>query len=723
MFPKSATCDAANIFLGEDGFKDCEKYKVKGLFNNRTKALIDEEIYFRNCSREDFEQMHKGDLSSYIDLVIKVIPQWKDVKRKLVSIKEKSICPYSGSKSYIVSTEDKFIAYEYKKLVFHSRNLDKIDPFAEQRICDAQKTLWKQDLTPARFISGKDWYIEPYTKPTIIEFNDTSTWIELIAKLHNNVKIDWFEEHKQSTIQIYPKLSYARSGSHIWPCTTKPEWFNKFADKMEYWQNAGLVPLSEAAKRIVTCHGNLKMDNTVFSECMKPYLINFEFTCCQFAVYELACIFEYKEFGTQDPYGRKNFCREYLIQLDLPHEEKDVELLLFDIQCQRQRCFLPNRFLEITKKSVRDQNFEYNLYKQYEDFERIARKCDVYKKEIVNSDFYSVAHRFYQPQIKFLNKQYGLLYSKVLNLSIGRRRSKMSYEEEVCMNSIAFTKGVIRIETNKCLTWNEANQLAIQKARGLCTKQELMKAGVNSGHNVSLWMYVKRNDHIQKDAVQIGNIPSLYKKNYVSYYEKYNDLSWLNESKPQDWRPLNFIYARKCPQKNVNYINIDEKQDIDFINQYVQSSKRKLTKIIQSQFQVRRKCMSKNEESKMLDFAWEKGILRIYINRCINWKDAKEIAQEKALRLPTIEELEEAKIVESDETEFWTYVFREDGKQDVAQLGILYGYLRERYFSYTDNLGPCEWLDKREPELFRPSNYFYAKRCLAKNEELIKNLR
>jgi len=65
----------------------------------------------------------------------------------------------------------------------------------------------------------------------------------------------------------------------------------------------------------------------------------------------------------------------------------------------------------------------------------------------------------------------------------------------------------------------------------------------------------------------------------------------------------------------------------------------------------------------------------------------------------------------------WTYVQREDGKPDVAQLGKGHPEIKERYVSHLDKLGPAEWLNNKEPLECRPTQFFYAKRCPVKNTD------
>merc|ERR1712119_95656 len=87
------------------------------------------------------------------------------------------------------------------------------------------------------------------------------------------------------------------------------------------------------------------------------------------------------------------------------------------------------------------------------------------------------------------------------------------------------------------------------------------------------------------------------------------------------------------------------------------------------------------EEYKLKD-AFDNNIVRIETeNKCLNYEQAKELANEKALRLPTLEELKNSGVVESDELDIFAFVQRPDNKPDAVQLGKGHETVKERFWS------------------------------------------
>merc|ERR1711884_627281 len=102
-------------------------------------------------------------------------------------------------------------------------------------------------------------------------------------------------------------------------------------------------------------------------------------------------------------------------------------------------------------------------------------------------------------------------------------------------------------------TWVQADVIAKKFAAGLPTHEDLIKAQVNEGET-NFWMYVQRDDD-REDVVQIGTHPEI-KERYFSHLEGLGEPKWLRNQKSEDSRPSDYIYARKCPQKNLSYVEL-----------------------------------------------------------------------------------------------------------------------------------------------------------------------
>jgi len=131
------------------------------------------------------------------------------------------------------------------------------------------------------------------------------------------------------------------------------------------------------------------------------------------------------------------------------------------------------------------------------------------------------------------------------------RRWKIDYISENKMVKNAFEEhNLVRIPINHALTWVQADIIAKKFAAGLPTREDLMKAQVNEGET-NFWMYVQRSDD-KEDVVQIGTHPEI-KERYFSHLKELGDAKWLKDQKPEDMRPSDYIYAKRCPQKNLSY--------------------------------------------------------------------------------------------------------------------------------------------------------------------------
>lgn len=59
-----------------------------------------------------------------------------------------------------------------------------------------------------------------------------------------------------------------------------------------------------------------------------------------------------------------------------------------------------------------------------------------------------------------------------------------SIHDEISMELLAEQRGIFRLETQKCLNYEEAQNIAKMVAEGLPTLEDLQISGVNAGDNV-----------------------------------------------------------------------------------------------------------------------------------------------------------------------------------------------------------------------------------------------
>merc|ERR1711879_1027157 len=119
----------------------------------------------------------------------------------------------------------------------------------------------------------------------------------------------------------------------------------------------------------------------------------------------------------------------------------------------------------------------------------------------------------------------------------------MTYEQELEMEKKAFDRGIVRINLDTFVGYNEAKQLAEELAGGLPTKEEFEQSEVNGGDNQDLWMYYV-TEKGEADVIQIGN-HHCNPKRYLTHMEQWGKCTWLFGPRCfGHWRALGFIYAK-----------------------------------------------------------------------------------------------------------------------------------------------------------------------------------
>jgi len=102
---------------------------------------------------------------------------------------------------------------------------------------------------------------------------------------------------------------------------------------------------------------------------------------------------------------------------------------------------------------------------------------------------------------------------------------------------------LIQVAVSVCVSWSEANQLAVDNNGRLPTKAELIANNINLG-NVDIWMPISRNS-VENDWVQVGT------KHVVSIYTYHQECC-----DPPDWGLHNGhgVYRPCSSASNANYI-------------------------------------------------------------------------------------------------------------------------------------------------------------------------
>jgi len=291
---------------------------------------------------------------------------------------------------------DQTVSKEYRKLIFHQRNLDSADPLTEERMVDSQKAMWESGVAAPRLVSGKNWYFEQFVDGIVGWHNvgqvDKLDYATLMAKLHKNTSTEWFEKHRQRAIEMFPILKDTPLGSHVWLFVTRMSWFKRFEANHEFFTKAGFEPLSEAGKQIAVVHGDIHPANAIIRKDTKSCFIDFEFTAPYYAIHDLAYTFaDWNQCTGADSESKHKFCKKYLEELGLPSDDEQVELLVFDAECARLRHFHCSTLNQEMERNIRHKEYDFDLYREYEKFEATARADKELIRKIAQNGFYKVA--------------------------------------------------------------------------------------------------------------------------------------------------------------------------------------------------------------------------------------------------------------------------------------------------------------------------------------------
>jgi len=126
--------------------------------------------------------------------------------------------------------------------------------------------------------------------------------------------------------------------------------------------------------------------------------------------------------------------------------------------------------------------------------------------------------------------------------------------------------------------------------------------------------------------------------------------------------------------------------------------------------------MTLEEEEKMLEEAFEKGIVRIPTNELLNWYKAKEISEELADGLCTAEDFERCNLKYPESFDHIAYAIKNDGSIEAIQLGSDPRAGELTWSSVTDrHRNQQEYCKLQNQHKYKQLDYIFAKRCTKKN--------
>jgi len=293
------------------------------------------------------------------------------------------------------------------------------------------------------------------------------------------------------------------------------------------------------------------------------------------------------------------------------------------------------------------------------------------------------------------------------------------------MDKAAFEKGITKIKLDTgVLTLEELKKWAEKHAKGLPTREELIEAGVHQGYCNDFWQPVINKQNDKLDLCQLGN--DLKTKERYGLYSEYTlkdkPENWQNGREAHLYRPLNWMYVKRCDKKNTKFEYFYSKQREKELKNQMKGYKNHSANFAKRQAEKRKEHFDYNMVVEMTKKAFfDHNLVRIDTPYGLTWNEANLLANKYAGGLPTRQDLIDSKVNEGNGVDFWMWVQREDGKPDVVQIGN-HPENSERYISHLDVFGPTHWFNDHHMDVWKASDFLYAKRCSEKNNEYIAPL-
>jgi len=218
-----------------------------------------------------------------------------------------------------------------------------VDSVALLRIEKAAELFAKVALAPRRLAYGCRWFLEQWGGVTLAPTSTTRIGnvsiikeiASLLAQIHS-IGTEWYDDQREELCIRLPELRRANIGSHVWwfanaPCNNKlPRLTN---DALKRWASADFfAPRSQAAVRVVTCHGDFHPANILRIDGVLK-TIDFEFTGVASAVHDFAYAFDIGWVAAADE--KRAFVQTYLEASGHAAQLGDIDAVLLDAEIAR----------------------------------------------------------------------------------------------------------------------------------------------------------------------------------------------------------------------------------------------------------------------------------------------------------------------------------------------------------------------------------------------------
>ena len=348
-----------------------------------------------------------SDLLSQAKLAVGALEEWSELLAEDILVEDKS--GYGGSKTYNLTAE----GVTPSAIALHSRSIrmeqsnttGHVDQTSEERAEAAALAFSAGGVAPSRMVQGSDWYIDRWEgeQPWMGEDGRTADDVlqaaQLLAKVHCEVAVEWFEPHRQTVIDRNPIFAEASMGSHAWITACRLHWFETetaagavgepgdgaaLADATRVYVTTGCAPLHPIAGRVVTCHGDFHPGNYIASPTDGFKCVDLEFSHVGYATNDLAYV-----MGWAKPEEKRLFITGYLAAVcGMEPTRQDVDAVLFDSECAQLRVFHQAALWRCFNKTKRMSNDGFAMYRKLEALELRAHIDQALWQQIVEKGLF-----------------------------------------------------------------------------------------------------------------------------------------------------------------------------------------------------------------------------------------------------------------------------------------------------------------------------------------------
>merc|ERR1711879_350074 len=206
-------------------------------------------------------------------------------------------------------------------------------------MADAARVFTGAGLAPRRLAQGGDWFIDIWEGTGSPFFNVVEHFKELgelVAAIHR-LPIQWFDPWRAKAVERCPALGGVPHASHVWWYTCKywdcGECLPTDDEKLRFWIQTKpcFAPVSEAAWRLVTSHGDLHAKNIISTD-SGMRVVDLELSTVTYAIFDLSLVFAWAGQGARGRVNKQAFLEAYMKAAGLPMEPEDVAKLYLDAE-------------------------------------------------------------------------------------------------------------------------------------------------------------------------------------------------------------------------------------------------------------------------------------------------------------------------------------------------------------------------------------------------------